>query len=389
MIDIEGMIPKSMRNTSKITVMGIGGGGSNAVDHMYKQNIEDVEYIVCNTDKQALDDKQVPFKILIGNGMGAGANPTVAKEFAERDIDKIEAALIDKDTRMLFLTAGMGGGTGTGAAPVIARVARKLEILTVGIVTMPHKAEGAERVNRAIEGLMELKKNLDAILIIDNTLVLNIFSDLMYEEAFGKADDILAIGVESLAEIIIKSYRINTDHNDIRKTMLNAGYFLMGTATGDSNSDDIVDELISRALKSPLLMQNDIVGAKNVLVSISNGINGFNAGKTSDILDRIQISAGGSAELIFSIGTDPTLEPDEVKLIVVAAGFDAEKKFLSRYIDKNGGGNNKAFNSDNQIDDEASELDKFEKIPAYKRTGREVYHHIDPAKLKIVKLNID
>lgn len=406
MIDLSNYIPEAKKKTSNITVMGVGGGGSNAVDYMYRQGIRDVEFIICNTDLQALNAKNVPLKIMIGDGLGAGADPTKAEKLAEESAEAIRTALKSKNTKMAFITACMGGGTGTGAAPVIARIAREMGILAVGIVTMPLKAEGPSRMRRAKEGLIRLKENLDAILIIDNTMVLKIFGDLTWEEAFHKADDILSTGAKSLAEILIKDdYHLNADFNDVRKTMLGTGFFLMGTATAKSSNENVVEELISSTLQSPLLMQNDISGAKNILLSLTNGINGFRASKTDEVLDHIQQMADGEAEIIAAIGMDSNLQPDEVKLVILAAGFDSTKSFngfnMNRdasnmsvpipgigEISDNGEESSEGAEHTTVINNDKDALKIFETNPAYMRLNRDIYHHIDPNRQKIVKLNL-
>lgn len=406
MIDLSNYIPEAKKKTSNITVIGVGGGGSNAVDYMYRQGIRDVEFIICNTDLQALNAKSVPLKIMIGDGLGAGADPVKAEKYAEEGAEAIRTAFKSKNTKMAFITACMGGGTGTGAAPVIAKIAREMDILAVGIVTMPLKHEGRIRMKRAQEGLARLKENLDAILIIDNTMVLKIFGELTWEEAFHKADDILSTGAKSLAEILIKDdYHLNADFNDVRKTMLGTGFFLMGTATAKSSSDNVVDELISSTLQSPLLMQNDISGAKNILLSLTNGANGFRASKTDEVLDHIQQMADGEAEIIAAIGMDSNLEPDEVKLVILATGFDSTKAFKGFSLNLDApnasipipGITDAAVETDEQNDgaegvtvshNDMDALKNFENNPAYMRLNRDIYHHIDPNRQKIVKLNL-
>ncbi|MEG0566510.1 MAG: cell division protein FtsZ [Hungatella sp.] len=407
MIDLLTYIPEAKKKSSNITVIGVGGGGSNAVDYMYRQGIRDVEFIICNTDLQALNAKNVPLKITIGDGLGAGANPVKAEKYAEDGADAIRNAFRSKSTKMAFITACMGGGTGTGAAPVIAKIAREMDILAVGIVTMPLKAEGPARMKRAKEGLIKLKENLDAILIIDNTMVLKIFGDLTWEEAFHKADDILSTGAKSLAEILIKDdYHLNADFNDVRKTMLNTGFFLMGTATAKSANENVVDELINATLQSPLLMQNDITGAKNILLSLTNGADGFLASKTEEVLDRIQQMADGEAEIIAAIGVDTNLQPDEVKLIILATGFDSSKAFkgfnlnldvqqkvaIPLPINVESGETLPTVEGEEELapvrNEDMEVLRIFEETPAYMRLNRDIYHHIDPNKQKIVKLNL-
>lgn len=401
MIDIIDCLPEDKKKKSKITVIGVGGGGSNAVDYMYNQGITDVEFILLNTDSQALSAKSTPLKIMIGTGAGAGADPLKAESYAEESRDRIEEALRSKDTQMVFITACMGGGTGTGAGPVVARIAREMGILAVGIVTMPLRAEGQDRLRRATEGLKKMKENLDAVLIIDNTMVLKIFGDLTWEEAFHKADDILSIGAQSLAQVLVKSdYHVNVDHNDVRKTMVNTGFFLMGCAVAESDSDTVVDDLVTNTLTSPLLMQNDISGAKNILLSITNGANGFKASKMDAVLDRIQQMADGSAEIIAALGSDDSLADNEVKLIILAAGFDSDKRFTG-YNPKAGvsqisipmphiaqEGEDGDFFGIKMSSEELKQLEIFESTPSYLRLNRDVFHHIDLAKIKVEKLKI-
>lgn len=404
MVNIVNHVPQAFKRASNITVIGVGGGGSNAVDYMYNQGIRDVEFIICNTDMQALNSKNVPLKIMIGDGLGAGADPVKAESFATESAETIREALDQQNTKMVFITACMGGGTGTGAAPVIAALAREMGILAVGIVTMPLKSEGTQRMNRAKEGLLKLKQNLDAILIIDNAMVLKIFGQLKWNEAFHQADEILATGAKSLAEILMNDYYLNVDFNDVRKTMLNTGFFLMGTVTTKSNSETVVDDLVNGTLQSPLLMQNDISGAKNILMSITNGTDGFLASHTDDVLDRIQQMAGGDAEIITALSIDENLAPDEVKLIILATGFDQSKAFngfnISSYEEqKRDMSITKGINCENSrtnyftkplesmTSEELKALEAFETRPAYVRQNRDVYHHIEPSKQKIVKLS--
>lgn len=416
MIEIMEYVPETKKKVSNITVIGVGGGGSNAVEYMYNQGINDVEFMICNTDMQALNAKSVPLKIMIGKnlagGLGAGADPKVGEAAAKESEEEIRNAFKTKKTKMIFITAGMGGGTGTGAAPIIAKIAREMGILAVGIVTMPLKSEGRDRMKRAKEGLANLKEHLDAILIIDNAMVLKIFGDLTWEEAFHKADDILAIGAKSLAEILIKEYHMNVDFKDVSKTMRDTGFFLMGTATAKSSDENVVDTLINSTLQSPLLMQNDISGAKNILLALTSGANGFKASKTDEVLSRIQDIADGEAEVITALGKDLTLAEDEVKLIIIATGFDSAKfknydtvpQKLNIPLPKTILPNDDEVHSDvieNELNEEgvavsliavASEddetLKRFETVPAYIRMNKDIFQHIDPGKQKIEKLKL-
>ncbi len=306
---------------SIIKVMGVGGGGSNAVNHMFKQGITDVDFVVCNTDVQALAKSPVPIKIQLGQtlteGLGAGSHPEQGKQAAIESLSEINNLLAD-NTRMLFITAGMGGGTGTGAAPIIAKAASELGILTVAIVTIPFRFEGGRRFNQAIEGLRELKENVDSLLVINNEKLREIYGDLPASEGFSKADDVLTIGAKGIAEIITVSGHINVDFADVKTVMSNSGVAIMGI--GEAEGENRAIEAIKKALASPLLNNNEIYGAKNILLNITSGENEATMDEIGQISDFIQDAAGSKADMIFGSCTNPSLG-NKISVTVIATGF--------------------------------------------------------------------
>lgn len=307
--------------SSIIKVIGVGGGGSNAVNHMYRLGIKGVDFIVCNTDKQALEKSPVPNKIQLGGsltkGLGAGSIPDVGREAALESVEDVRKYLED-GTQMVFITAGLGGGTGTGAAPVIASVARELGILTVGIVTIPFAFEGKKRRQQAEAGLEEMKKYVDTLLVIGNDKLREIYGNLKMSEAFAHADDVLTGAAKSIAEIISLHMHVNVDFNDVKTVMKDSGVAIMGSAvaSGEKRSLRAVEE----ALSSPLLNDNDIRGARHVLLNIMSGSDDIDMDEFGEITDFIQEAAGGTAELITGYGTDPSLG-DNVSVTIIATGF--------------------------------------------------------------------
>lgn len=306
---------------SIITVIGVGGGGGNAVNHMYKTGIADVSFMVCNTDRQALLNSPIPEKIQLGEGLGAGNTPERGRQAAEASMEQIISALKVNSTRMLFITAGMGGGTGTGAAPVIAKAAKELGILTVAIVTIPFESEGRPRIEQAIEGINTISKCVDSLIIINNAHIEEMYGDLSLREAFGKADDMLATAAKSIADIITQHYLVNIDFADVQKVMSNSGVAVMGSARGDGPNRAI--EVAEEALKSPLLHHKDIKGASNVLLNITSGTNEVTMSETRKITSFIQekSATGNSTDLIWGAGYDDSLG-DDIKVTVIATGFD-------------------------------------------------------------------
>ena len=310
--------------SSIIKVIGVGGGGSNAVNHMFKQGIKGVDFIVCNTDKQALSKSPVSHKIQLGNsltrGLGAGAKPEVGRDSALESIDEIKNILKD-NTEMVFITAGLGGGTGTGAAPVIASIAKELGILTVGIVTIPFSFEGKKRREQAEKGLEEMKKYVDTLIVIGNDKLREIYGSLKMTEAFAHADNVLTSAAKSIAEIISLHMHVNVDFNDVKTVMQDSGVAIMGSAIASGEKRAI--RAVEQALVSPLLNDNDISGARHVLLNIMSGSDDIEMDEFGEITDFIQEAAGGTAELITGYGTDPSLG-DNVSVTIIATGFNAK-----------------------------------------------------------------
>lgn len=314
-------MPKNQ--SSIIKVIGVGGGGSNAVNHMFRQGIKGVDFIICNTDAQAMESSPVPTKIQLGErGLGAGSIPAVGKEAASQKIDQIRE-ILSKNTEMVFITAGMGGGTGTGAAPVIASIAKELGILTVAIVTIPFTFEGKKRKFQADEGILELKKHADTMLIICNDKLRELCGDLKLSEAFNKADDVLTTAAKGIAEIITVTGYINVDFEDVRTVMKESGKAIMGYAQAEGEHRAI--EAVKGALSSPLLNDNDIEGASNVLLYISSGMEEISMDEVTEITDYIQQEAKSQAEIIWGNGYDESLG-NKISITLIATGFDAEKK---------------------------------------------------------------
>ncbi|MBN2728669.1 MAG: cell division protein FtsZ [Bacteroidales bacterium] len=308
---------------SIIKVFGVGGGGSNAVNHMYRQGIRGVDFMICNTDAQALENSPVPNKLQIGynltEGRGAGNIPDVGKEAAEESRKEIEEVL-SKNTKMVFITAGMGGGTGTGAAPVIAEIAKEMDILTVGIVTMPFKFEGNKRRLQAQLGIEAIRENVDSLLIINNDKVREFYGNLKLTEAFAKADDILAIAAKGISELITVTGYINVDFEDVKTVMKDSGVAIMGIgmAEGENRALTAVED----ALNSPLLNDSEITGAENILLYIASGSDEITMDEVTEISDYIQDAAGASAEIIWGNGTDEALGA-AISVTVVATNFNA------------------------------------------------------------------
>lgn len=316
---------------SIIKVVGVGGGGSNAVNHMYDQGIKGVDFIVSNTDQQALHMSPVPNKIQLGasltEGLGAGAIPDTGKKAALETIDEIKE-ILQKNTKMVFITAGMGGGTGTGAAPVIAQVAKEMGILTVGIVTIPFSFEGKKRKQQAEAGLEEMRKYVDTLLVICNDKLRELYRDLKLSEAFHRADDILTVAAKGIAEIITVSGYINVDFNDVNTVMRNSGAAIMGT--GIAEGEDRAVKAVEMALSSPLLNDNDINGAQNILLYIASGKEEITMDEVSEITSYIQSAAGMTAEIIWGNGNDDSLG-DNISVTLIASGFkqDINSEFMS------------------------------------------------------------
>jgi cell division protein FtsZ len=317
-------LPKNQSNVIK--VIGVGGGGSNAINHMFKQGIKGVDFIVCNTDSQALQNSSVPNKIQLGvnltEGLGAGANPDVGQQSAIESIADIEK-ILDRGTKMVFITAGMGGGTGTGAAPVIAQLAKEREILTVGIVTLPFTFEGKVRQEQALIGIEKLRKQVDSLIVINNNKLREVYGNLGFKAGFSKADEVLATASRGIAEVITHHYTQNIDLRDAKTVLANSGTAIMGSSV--ASGENRAKEAIVAALDSPLLNDNKITGAKNVLLLIVSGSNEITLDEIGEINDHIQNEAGYNANIIMGVGEDDTLG-DAVAVTIIATGFDIEQQ---------------------------------------------------------------
>lgn len=315
-------LPKE--NTSIIKVIGVGGGGSNAVNYMYEQGITGVDFIVCNTDAQALDKSPVPTKIQLGStlteGRGAGSIPEVGKNAAIESLEEVQK-LLSENTNMVFVTAGMGGGTGTGAAPVIAKIAKDMGILTVGIVTIPFVFEGRKRSVQADLGLKEMRESVDTLLIIRNDKLRELYGNLSLRQAFGHADEVLCTAAKGIAEVITLTGTVNVDMNDVKTVMRESGVAIMGS--GKASGEGRAKRAVQIALESPLLNDNDINGANFILLNITHGSDELLMDEISEITDHIQEQAGMNAEVIWGYGQDDTLGED-ICVTVIATGFHAK-----------------------------------------------------------------
>ncbi|WP_149208386.1 cell division protein FtsZ [Flavobacterium johnsoniae] len=317
-------LPKNQSNVIK--VIGVGGGGSNAINHMFKQGIKGVDFIVCNTDSQALQNSSVPNKIQLGvnltEGLGAGANPDVGQQSAIESIADIEK-MLDRGTKMVFITAGMGGGTGTGAAPVIAQLAKEREILTVGIVTIPFQFEGKVRQEQALLGIEKLRKQVDSLIVINNNKLREVYGNLGFKAGFSKADEVLATASRGIAEVITHHYTQNIDLRDAKTVLANSGTAIMGSAVAEG--ENRAKDAIVSALDSPLLNDNKITGAKNVLLLIVSGSNEITLDEIGEINDHIQAEAGYNANIIMGVGEDESLG-EAIAVTIIATGFDVEQQ---------------------------------------------------------------
>ena len=317
-------LPKNRSNVIK--VIGIGGGGGNAINYMFQQGIVGVDFVICNTDAQALDKSAVPIKIQLGasltEGLGAGANPDVGKRAAQESIEEVRT-LLSTQTKMVFLTAGMGGGTGTGAAPIIAGMAKAMDILTVGIVTMPFQFEGKIRLEQAQRGLEELKSNVDALIVINNNKLREVYGNLGFKAGFAKADEVLATAARGIAEVITHHYTQNIDLKDAKTVLSNSGSAIMGSATAEGANR--AQESIVKALDSPLLNDNKITGCKNVLLLIVSGEEEITIDEIGEINDFIQTEAGNNTNIIMGVGEDPSLG-NSISVTIIATGFNSEQQ---------------------------------------------------------------
>ena len=317
-------LPKNKSNVIK--VIGVGGGGSNAINYMFKQGINGVDFVVCNTDAQALNQSPVPIRIQLGatltEGLGAGANPDVGAGAAQESYEDLRS-LLNTQTKMIFITAGMGGGTGTGAAPIIARMAKELDILTVGIVTMPFQFEGKLRLEQAQKGLENIKSEVDSLVVINNNKLREVYGNLGFKAGFAKADEVLSKAARGIAEVITHHYTQNIDLKDAKTVLTNSGSAIMGSGT--SSGTNRAQEAIVKALDSPLLNDNKITGSKNVLLLIVSGSEEITIDEIGEINDFIQSEAGNNTNIIMGVGEDENLE-NAISVTIIATGFDIEQQ---------------------------------------------------------------
>lgn len=317
-------LPKNQSNVIK--VIGVGGGGSNAINHMFKQGIKGVDFVICNTDSQALENSPVPNKIQLGvsltEGLGAGANPKVGEQSAIESLEEIQS-MLSTNTKMVFVTAGMGGGTGTGAAPIIAQMAKDMDILTVGIVTIPFQFEGKTRNAQAQEGVEKLRKSVDSLIVINNNKLREVYGNLGFKAGFSKADEVLATAARGIAEVITHHYTQNIDLRDAKTVLSSSGTAIMGSASASGSTR--AKDAITKALDSPLLNDNKIRGAKNVLLLIVSGSDEITLDEIGEISDHIQDEAGHSANIIMGVGEDESLD-GAVSITVIATGFNVEQQ---------------------------------------------------------------
>lgn len=317
-------LPKNQSNVIK--VIGVGGGGSNAVNHMYSQGIHGVDFVICNTDKQALDNSAIPTKIQLGvsltEGLGAGANPEIGAKAAEESIEEIKA-MLETNSKMVFITVGMGGGTGTGAAPVIARIAREMDLLTIGIVTIPFGFEGKMRNEQAQKGIDKLRQYVDSMVVINNNKLREVYGNLGFKAGFSKADEVLSTASRGIAEVITHHYTQNIDLKDAKTVLSNSGTAIMGSATASGKNRS--EEAISKALDSPLLNDNKITGAKNVLLLIVSGKEEITIDEIGEINDFIQAEAKSDVNIIMGVGEDESLG-EAISVTIVATGFNKSQQ---------------------------------------------------------------
>ena len=354
------------KENSIIKVIGVGGGGGNAVNHMYREGIHDVSFVLCNTDNQALNDSPVPVHLQLGKeGLGAGNKPAKARQAAEETLEEIKHMLND-GTKMAFITAGMGGGTGTGAAPVIARVSKELGILTVGIVTIPFRFEGPKKIDQALDGVEEMSKHVDALLVINNERLRQIYPDLAVLDAFGKADDTLSVDAKSIAEIITVHGLINLDFNDVKTVLKDGGVAIMSTGYGEGEGR--VKKAIEDALNSPLLNDNDVFNSKKILLSIAFASEkkdnpGLTMDEMNDVNDFME-KFGDDFELKWGLAIDPELG-SRVKVTVLATGFGLEDvEGMNRHMKKH-------------TEEEARRIAEEEETRAERQNRRERYYGSD------------
>lgn len=363
------------RTPNIIKVIGIGGGGGNAVEYMYTQGIHDVDFVICNTDDQVLKNTPIPNRIRLGNeqtaglelGLGAGNDPEVGRQAAEDSKEEIKA-MLNKDTKMAFITATLGGGTGTGAAPVVARMAKEMGILTVGIVAVPERTEGEKRVMQAMNGLQLLKQHVDSLIVIDNENISRIYDDLPISDGFNKANEVLNIAAKGIAEIITLPGYVNVDFADVKTVMTDSGVAIMGSAK--ASGEDRARQVIADALESPLLNNSDILGAQNILLNITSGKEEIRTDEMKEITSYILRKVGNSAAVIWGVGTDEKLE-DAISVTVIATGFPETEVDLLAQKNMGQRGNDRVVLTEEEVvvkpDLTDVQIRKLESTPAYER----------------------
>lgn len=375
---VEGLINFNLNEVTPtiIKVIGVGGGGGNAVEYMYSKGICDVDFVICNTDYQALKNSPIPYKIQLGKeltaGHGAGNNPEMGEKSAQESLEDI-TTLLRKNTKMAFVTAAMGGGTGTGAAPVIAKLAKDMGILTVGIVSIPARFEGPKRLEQARDGLNRLKDNVDCLIVIDNEKIKKIYGSQTISAAFAKANDVLNIAAKGIAEIITLPGYINVDFADVRTVMTNSGVAIMGAA--QASGEDRAKRAITEALDSPLLNNNDILGAKDILLNITSGSNEITMNEMTEITSHIIRKVGNSAAVIWGVGNDPALG-EAISVTIIATGFPAsEMELFDLSPEKKEEGKPVELKEEEvavKVGLTAAEIKELETVPAYKRRNLRV-----------------
>ncbi len=340
---------------AEIKVIGVGGGGGNAVSHMYKQGIRDVEFVICNTDAQAMESSPIQMRVQLGTslteGRGAGNKPQVGKEAALENIEDVKKTL-SENTKMVFITAGMGGGTGTGGAPVIAKLCKEAGFLTVGIVTIPFINEGRRRIKQAVNGIAELEQYVDSLLVINNERIREMYGDFGISEAFAKADNILATAAKGIAEIITVPGYINVDFADVETVMRTSGLAVLGTGVADGENRAL--EAVEKALNSPLLNNNDIRGAKDILLNITSGKSEVTMTEIGQITDYVQNKAGFDADIIWGNGKEESLD-ENLSVTIIATGFSTSSIFEMHNIKNSGQDKHQLI--EREINDSGSEKD--------------------------------
>ncbi|WP_452229786.1 cell division protein FtsZ [Lacinutrix sp. MEBiC02404] len=372
-------LPKNQSNVIK--VIGVGGGGSNAINHMFQQGIKGVDFVICNTDAQALQNSGVPNKIQLGlnltEGLGAGANPDVGEQSAIESFEDLQR-MLDTNTKMIFITAGMGGGTGTGAAPIIAKMAKDLDILTVGIVTMPFQFEGKMRNEQAQNGIEKLRNVVDSLIVINNNKLRDVYGNLGFKAGFSKADEVLSTAARGIAEVITHHYTQNIDLRDAKTVLSSSGTAIMGSAS--SSGQNRAHDAIRKALDSPLLNDNKIIGAKNVLLLIVSGAQEITIDEIGEINDHIQNEAGHGANIIMGVGEDDSLD-ESIAVTIIATGFDIEQQDeISNTETK------KVIHSLEEEQTSDKDLSKKDKSPAIITPNIELQKKVEPV---IVKHTLD